>query len=131
MKIRSSILPALVLACSLQFFLCLASQAQTTSEFTQSSQVIRARSLSTRDFWLTMNQIAPTGNAQYYMIYVTASDSTTVNIQVWNGAAQSFFIRKDSVVAFQVPAAWEVTSSGVVENKGIHPTRASLRIHRK
>ncbi len=74
-----------------------------------------------RDLWFTMAQNYDAGgsNGKYYMLYVTSPNSTTVNIQITGSSAQKFAIQALKVVAFRVPLAWEVTSSGVVENKGI------------
>jgi len=74
-----------------------------------------------RDLWFTMCQNYDAGgqNGKYYMLYVTSASTTTVNIQVTGYSVQKFAIQKEQVVAFKIPLSWEVTSSGVVEDKGI------------
>jgi hypothetical protein len=74
-----------------------------------------------RDLWFTMAQNYDAGgsNGKYYMLYVTSPNNTTVNIQITGSSTQKFAIQQEQVVAFRIPLAWEVTSSGVIENKGI------------
>ena len=72
-----------------------------------------------RDLWFTMCQNYDNQGGKYYELFVTSPNNTTVNIQVTGGSTSKYPITAGQVLNFFVPLAWEVTSSGVVEQKGI------------
>jgi hypothetical protein len=72
-----------------------------------------------RDLWLTMCQNYENQPGKFYALYVTSQNTTTVNIQVTGGSTSRYPIAAGQVLTFMIPLSWEVTSSGVVEDKGI------------
>ena len=72
-----------------------------------------------RDLWFTMCQNYESQGGKYYELFVTSPNNTTVNIQVTGGSTSKYPITAGQMLNFMVPLAWEVTSSGVVEPKGI------------
>ncbi len=72
-----------------------------------------------REYWFTMAQNYESQSGKYYELFVTSAQATTVNIQVTGGSASKYPITGGQVLKFLVPLAWEMTSSGVIENKGI------------
>jgi hypothetical protein len=106
------------------------SHAQRTTSFSHTANtVVRPMNKSSQDFWLTMSQIYNQGSTgQAYYLYVSADSATTINIQVPNSTAQTFLVPKDSMITFSIPLAWEVITSGVVENKGIHVWSANANL---
>ena len=75
-----------------------------------------------RDFWFTMaqNYDAGGGNGKYYMLYVSSLKATKVNVQIADGSRRTFALSPKQPLAFQIPLEWEVTTSGIIENKVIH-----------
>jgi hypothetical protein len=73
-----------------------------------------------KDFWFTMIQNYEMQGGKYYDLYITPEANTTVHISAGNNAAVTYPLVRGEVLTFHVPLAWELTSSGVVENKAIH-----------
>ena len=74
-----------------------------------------------RDLWFTMAENYQwSSNGKYYDLYVTSPAATTINITVGIATSSKFPIKANQVVTFRVPLAWELTQSGVVEEKAIH-----------
>ncbi len=73
-----------------------------------------------RDLWFTMAENYVNQVGKYYTLYVTSPNNTTVNIEVTGKGSSKNQIIAGQVFTYNVPLAWEVTSSGVVEQKGIH-----------
>jgi hypothetical protein len=73
-----------------------------------------------RDYWLTMAQNYENQTGKFYALYVTSLRSTTVNIQVTGGSTSKYTILAGQVLTFSIPLTWEVTTSGIVEDKAIH-----------
>ncbi|MDP4219629.1 MAG: hypothetical protein Q8896_04265 [Bacteroidota bacterium] len=72
-----------------------------------------------RDLWFTMCQNYDQQGGKYYELFVTSPNNTTVNIQVTGGSTSRYPITAGQVLNFFVPLAWEVTTSGEVEQKAI------------
>ncbi len=72
-----------------------------------------------RDLWFTMAQNYEGLPGKYYELFVTSPNNTTVNITVTGGSTSKYPITAGQVLNFIVPLAWEVTTSGVVEPKGV------------
>src|ERR1700674_498774 len=73
-----------------------------------------------RDLWFTMAQNYDQNVAgKFYAVYVTSPNNTTVHIQVTGGSTAQFPIAAGEVLTYNIPLAWEVTTSGVVEAKGV------------
>ena len=72
-----------------------------------------------RDLWFTMSQNYISQGGKYYALYVVSPNNTTVFIQVTGGSTSKWPITAGQVLSFNVPLGWEVTTSGVVEPKGI------------
>ncbi|HEY6172114.1 MAG TPA: hypothetical protein VIX80_07650 [Candidatus Kapabacteria bacterium] len=56
---------------------------------------------------------------KYYQLYVTSPNKTTVNVAITGGTTYRFPINAYEVSSFFIPLGWEVTTSGVVEDKAI------------
>jgi len=72
-----------------------------------------------RDLWFTMAQNYDNQGGKYYELFVTSPNNTTVNVAVTGGSTSRYPITAGQVLNFFVPLSWEVTSSGVVEDKGV------------
>lgn len=72
-----------------------------------------------RDLWFTMIQNYENQGGKYYMLYVTSPNNTTVNVAITGGTTYRFPIKAYVVASFNIPLGWEVTTSGVVEDKAI------------
>ncbi|MFI5263142.1 MAG: IgGFc-binding protein [Candidatus Kapaibacterium sp.] len=72
-----------------------------------------------RDYWFTMAQNYQNQGGKYYNLYVTSPKNTIVFIQITGGSTSKWPITAGQILTFSVPLSWEVTTSGVVENKGI------------
>ncbi len=93
--------------------------AQLSSAF---SSKIQARSLSLgRDCWFALPSnlwgVEQTGT--YINIYITSQSNTTAWIES-GGTRDSVIATPFQISTYHVPEAWEMESSGIVENKGIH-----------
>lgn len=76
--------------------------------------------LASYDFWFAVPQNYENQGGKYVMLYVTSSKATTVNVAITGGTTYRFPIKAFEVASFNVPLGWEVTSSGIIEEKGIH-----------
>ncbi|HEY6171560.1 MAG TPA: T9SS type A sorting domain-containing protein, partial [Candidatus Kapabacteria bacterium] len=57
---------------------------------------------------------------KYVQLDVTSNKATTVNVSITGGTIHRFPIKAYEAASFNVPLAWEVTTSGIIEEKGIH-----------
>jgi len=73
-----------------------------------------------RDYWLTLAQNGDNQAGKYYELFVTSQQATTVNIAITGGSNSRYPIAAGQALNFFVPLALEMTTSGVVEDKGIH-----------
>jgi hypothetical protein len=94
--------------------------AQGTPEFTHEIVSSKANQLPGRDFWFTMPKNYESQSGKYYELYITSNRATIVHIQVTGGTASVRAIKALEVYAFKIPLGWEVQTSGVVEDLGIH-----------
>src|SRR5688572_24867447 len=72
-----------------------------------------------RDLWFTMIQNYENQGGKYYMLYVTSPNNTSVNVAITGGTTYRFPIKAYEVASFNIPLGWEVTTSGVIEDKAI------------
>lgn len=105
--------------------------AQSAPEFSHTFVSTQSASLPARDFWFTMPKNYEAQGGKYYQLYVTSRQATTVNIQVQGGTPTKKAIGPQEVFAFMIPLGWEVTTSGIVEDLGIHvwSDDADLTVH--
>jgi hypothetical protein len=97
--------------------------AQTTSGFTHTvTSTLKSGQQPGRDFWFSLAQMYDAGGAidKHYILYVTSPKKTVVYIQGDISSSQYFPVGAGEVVSFKIPLSWEATSSGIIENKGIH-----------
>lgn len=72
-----------------------------------------------RDLWFTMAQNYESQAGKYYQLYVTSANNTTINVAITGGTTYRFPITAYKVASFNIPLGWEVTTSGVIEDKAI------------
>jgi hypothetical protein len=72
-----------------------------------------------RDLWFSMIQNYESQGGKYYALYVTSPNTTTVNVAITGGTTYRFPITAYKVASFMIPLGWEVTTSGVIEDKAI------------
>lgn len=81
---------------------------------------VKDRGLSMgRDLWFTMAQNYESQSGKYYQLYVTSANNTTINVAITGGTTYRFPITAYKVASFSIPLGWEVTTSGIVEDKAI------------
>ncbi len=125
MKYRENVWISKV-ACSISIFLCvlffsignISAQSPRIKHVIDKVQRDQTSYLG-RDLWFTMCQNYESQGGKYYELFVTSPNNTTVNIQVTGGSSSKYPITAGQVLNFFVPLAWEVTTSGVVQQKGI------------
>ena len=76
--------------------------------------------LTSNDFWFAVPQNYESQGGKYVQLYVTSNKETTVNVAVTGGTTYRFPIKAYQVASFMIPLGWEVTTSGIIEDKGIH-----------
>lgn len=59
-------------------------------------------------------------SGKYYDLYISSRQNTTIYIQVGGSGSISRPVKKDSVLTFRIPLAWELKESGTIEKKAIH-----------
>ncbi|HEY6171559.1 MAG TPA: T9SS type A sorting domain-containing protein [Candidatus Kapabacteria bacterium] len=74
---------------------------------------------TSNEFWFAMPQNYESQGGKYIMLYVTSNKTTTVNVAITGGTTYRFPIKAYEVAAFNTPLGWEVTTSGIIEDKGI------------
>ncbi len=114
--------PQLILACTivLHFFAMGNANSQGLITTTISSRGGNNTNGIGRDYWLTMAQNFESQPGKYYELFVVSRSNTIVNISVTGGSTSRYPITAGQTLNFLVPLAWEMTTSGVVEAKGIH-----------
>lgn len=75
---------------------------------------------TSNDFWFAMPQNYELQGGKYVMLYMTSDKTTTVNVAITGGTTYRFPIKAYTVASFSIPMGWEVTTSGIIEDKGIH-----------
>ena len=120
----------LLLLSAILCFTLSAAHAQLSSTIT--SQIHDPSFSMGHDFWLAIpsNQWGTNGKGRYINIYITSPKKTTAYV-VAGGVKTAVKITADSISTFQVPEFFEMESSGIAENKGIHvyDTNADLSVY--
>lgn len=76
-----------------------------------------------REFWFTMmsNYWGTDNGGKYMRLYITSPQNTTAYVQLGaNGPKVPVTVQAYKIGTFIIPEAWEMESSGVVEQKAIH-----------
>ncbi len=73
-----------------------------------------------RDFWFQIPAMDTIDPYRSYMLNITSTKATTVNIQIGSEYDTTLTLSPFMVATFQIPLEWELQLSAVVENKGIH-----------
>ncbi len=74
-----------------------------------------------RDCWfMLLNNYGAGGAGKYFALYVTSPKKTTVYVQRTGGTEDSLSIQPFTSAVFNIPLAWEMQSSGIADNFGIH-----------
>ncbi len=85
-----------------------------------------------RDFWFAFpsNDWGTNEGGKYMRIYITSTKNTTAYVTS-EGQTTAVPVGAYKVGSFRVPEFWEMESSGIVENKGIHvyDTNADLSVY--
>jgi hypothetical protein len=74
---------------------------------------------TSNDFWFAVPQNYESQSGKYVQLYVTSNKATTVNVAITGGTTYRFPIAEYKVASFTIPLGWEVTTSGIIEEKGI------------
>lgn len=74
---------------------------------------------TSNEFWFAVPQNYETQAGKYVQLYVTSDKATTVNVAITGGTTYKFPIAAYQTASFFIPLGWEVTTSGIIENKGI------------
>ena len=75
---------------------------------------------TSRDFWFAPALNYAEWSGESYTLFVTSRKKTLAHIQLADSAIHSISVSADSMTAFRIPLSWEIKSSSIVENKGIH-----------
>src|ERR1700722_20009429 len=98
-----------------------------SATFSQSSRIVTtvttqeqdpAFSLG-RDFWFAPAQNFTDQSGKFIQIYITSTSNTTAYVES-QGIVKSVHVSADAMATFNVPLSWEMKSSCITENKGIH-----------
>ncbi len=73
-----------------------------------------------REFWVALAQNYLDESGKYYRIYITSANNTTAYVQMGNGPVTAVPVGAYKIGTANIPLGWEMKSSGVVENKGVH-----------
>ncbi len=73
-----------------------------------------------RDLWFTMIKNYDDQAGKYYNLYVTSPNNTIAYVSLTGGSSKALTIQAGTVATFNIPLAWEMKTSGIVENKAIH-----------
>ena len=73
-----------------------------------------------RDFRFAVPQSSLDEAGKFHWIYISSAKSTTASLKRTGSTAVTLSITPDKPTVFSIPLAWELKTSGVVENKGIH-----------
>ncbi len=86
-----------------------------------SSTITSQKYTSGSDFWFALpsNQWGQDLGGKYMRIYITSPNNCTASVSS-NGSTFPVSITAYQISSFNVPEFWEMESSGIVENKGIH-----------
>jgi hypothetical protein len=97
------------------------------SVFAQSSRIVhkistlkRENTYLGRDLWFTMCKNADNQTGKFYYLYVTSPNNTSVHIHIPGISDITVPIQAGIVYTQNIDLSAELTSSGVVEDKGIH-----------
>ncbi|HET6513259.1 MAG TPA: hypothetical protein VFH43_13785, partial [Candidatus Kapabacteria bacterium] len=74
-----------------------------------------------RDLWFAMAEnYSLQQGGKYYQLYVASPAKTTIRVEIGGTGKRAFPINALEVLVFDVPLAWELTQSGVIEKKAVH-----------
>src|ERR1700679_1109872 len=95
-----------------------AAHAQLSSTITTQKYTVASAG---SDFWFALpsNQWGEDLGGKYIRIYITSQTNCTASVSS-NGTTTNVSVSANEVSTFNVPEFWEMESSGIVENKGIH-----------
>src|ERR1035437_1256069 len=114
---RALVLLALVLMFALPSTAVHAQNARIHHKIT--SQHNAAPSMG-RDLWFCLLNNYDNQAGKYFALYVTSPNVTTVYVQLTGGLTSAIQVQPYKSAIFNIPLAWEMTSSGYVDNFGIH-----------
>jgi hypothetical protein len=78
------------------------------------------RPLTSNDLWFAVPQNDENQVGKQVQLYVTSNKTTDVYIAITGGTKYKFSVKAFEAASFSIPLGWEVTTSGVIEEKGIH-----------
>src|SRR6266700_2134763 len=120
MKPQQHLLFGLIAATLFTGFLATGSFSQTRIVTSVQYEKGNATTGLGRDLWFTMSQNYVSQGGKYYALYVTSPSNTKVFIGTTGGSTSNWPISAGQVLTFMITIGWEVTTSGVVEQKGIY-----------
>jgi hypothetical protein len=75
---------------------------------------------TSNEFWFAVPQNYENQSGKYIMLYASANKATTINVAMTGGATYKQSVAANATTSFNIPLGWEVTTSGIIEEKGIH-----------
>ncbi|HET6513037.1 MAG TPA: IgGFc-binding protein, partial [Candidatus Kapabacteria bacterium] len=112
----------LVIAGMLVLAACTTGVVQAQDRIQTSSTVSSSSSIKgfARDFYFCLlENYSLQQGGKYYQSYISSTEKTTVRVQAGGSGAKAFPLNPLEVLVFDVPLAWELTQSGVIEEKAI------------
>jgi hypothetical protein len=103
--------------------LCFVNAAHSQSRIITTSDSSRSTSIDgfARDFYFCqLENYELQQGGKYYQAYIVAKSQTTIHIAVGKTSANQFSVNALEELVFDAPLAWEMTQSGVVEDKAVH-----------
>jgi hypothetical protein len=94
--------------------------AQSSSFQNSNVRVLHDPPSMGRDYWFSLlTNYGSNLGGKYFALYVSSLDSTTVHVEC-GGIKRAISVQPLKSTVFNIPLAWEMTTSGVVEDKAIH-----------
>lgn len=93
--------------------------AQTSNFQNQISHVQHDPPSMGRDYWFALLTNYTDAGGKYFALYVTSPQATTVYVTL-GGTKKTLFLQPFKPAVYNIPLAFEMTSSGKVENLAIH-----------
>ena len=74
---------------------------------------------TSNEFWLAVPQNYESQSGKYVQLYATANKATTIYVSIIGGTTYRFPVSAYGTASLSIPLGWEVTTSGIIEDKGI------------
>lgn len=89
----------------------------TTSEASSSTSI---EGFARDFFFCLLENYELQQGGKYYQLYVASASKTSIHVALGKTSDKKFPVNALEVLVFDVPLAWEMTQSGIVEDKAVH-----------